>query len=49
MVRIDAGRVTWRVDRAVPDGGEWETVRQDDNGDAFVLDRVADAAPTADR
>ncbi|MGI9416191.1 MAG: hypothetical protein ACR2PM_21145 [Hyphomicrobiales bacterium] len=41
-LRIDPGRLTWRIDLDPLDGGDWETVRQDDNGNLFVLDRFAE-------
>jgi hypothetical protein len=41
-VRIDPARITWRIDRTPGLAGEWETVRQDDNGNQFVLDTFVD-------
>ena len=41
-LRIDQARVTWRIDREPELAGDWETVRQDDNGNQFVLDSFVD-------
>ena len=41
-LRIEPVRVTWRIDREPGLSGDWETVRQDDNGNQFVLDSFVD-------
>lgn len=41
-LRIEPNRLTWRIDRAPGLAGDWETVRQDDNGNQFVLDSFID-------